>query len=208
MNDDRDELLISLAVDGRATARDWEELASSAGAEPHLWRRLGETLRDQAGFARAINSSVAVADTVDPPLDHAPAPAAPDDATAGGGLRILPWLGWAVAATLTITWAVDWGRSRPAGGDGWKSQVVQPTAVDLFQAYLQKGRQEELVIGEVPEKILIDSRSMPSGEGYELLYLRQILERAIVPDLYRFTAQDELGRPTLVRFEQPSGPSM
>ena len=115
MNDDRDELLISLAVDGRATARDWEELASSAGAEPHLWRRLGETLRDQAGFARAINSSVAVADTVDPPLDHAPAPAAPDDATAGGGFRILPGLGWAVAATLTITWAVDWGRSRPAG---------------------------------------------------------------------------------------------
>ena len=89
-----------------------------------------------------------------------------------------------------------------------KPQVVPPTAVDLFQAYLQKGRQEEMVIGEVPEKILIDSRSMPSGEGYELLYLRQILERAIVPDLYQFTAQDALGRPTLVRFEQPVGPSM
>lgn len=208
MNDDRDELLISLAVDGGATARDWEELASSAGADPDLWRRLGETLRDQAGFARAINCSVAVADTVDPPLDHATAPAAPDDAEAGGGLRILPWLGWAVAATLTITWAVDWGGSRPTGGDVWKTQVVPLTAGDLFQAYLKKGRQEQMVIGEVPEKILIDSRSMPSGEGYELLYLRQILERAIVPDLYQFTAQDELGRPTLVRFEQPAGPSM
>ena len=208
MNDDRDELLISLAVDGGATARDWVELASSAGADPDLWRRLGETLRDQAGFARAINCSVAVADTVDPPLDHATAPAAPDDAEAGGGLRILPWLGWAVAATLTITWAVDWGGSPPTGGDVWKTQVVPLTAGDLFQAYLKKGRQEQMVIGEVPEKILIDSRSMPSGEGYELLYLRQILERAIVPDLYQFTAQDELGRPTLVRFEQPAGPSM
>ncbi len=208
MNDDRDELLISLAVDGRATAGDWEELASSAGADPDLWRRLGETLRDQAGFARAINSSVAVADTVDPPIDYAPEPAALDDAEAGGGRRILPWIGWAVAASLTITWALDWGESRSAGGDGLKTQVVPAAAVDLLQAYLKKGRQEEMVIGEVPEKILIDSRSMPSGEGYELLYLRQILERAIVPDLYQFAAQDELGRPTLVRFEQPAGPSM
>lgn len=208
MNDDRDELLISLAVDGRATAGDWEELASSAGADPDLWRRLGETLRDQAGFARAINSSVAVADTVDPPIDQAPEPAGLDDAEAGDGLRILPWLGWAVAATLTITWVVDWGRARPAGGDDWNTQVVEATAGDLLQAYLKKGRQEKMVIGEVPERILIDSRSMPSGEGYELLYLRQILERAIVPDLYQFTAQDELGRPTLVRFEQPAGPSM
>ncbi|MCZ6611519.1 MAG: hypothetical protein O6941_02695 [Planctomycetota bacterium] len=208
MNDDHDELLISLAVDGRATAGDWEELASSAGADPDLWRRLGETLRDQAGFARAINSSVAVADTVDPPIDQAPEPAVLDDAEAADGLRILPWLGWAVAATLTISWAVDWGRARPAGGDDWNTQVVEATAGDLLQAYLKKGRQEKMVIGEVPERILIDSRSMPSGEGYELLYLRQILERAIVPDLYQFTAQDELGRPTLVRFEQPAGPSM
>jgi hypothetical protein len=34
------------------------------------------------------------------------------------------------------------------------------------------------------------------------------MERAIVPDLYQFSGQDEAGRPTLVSYQQPVGHSM
>jgi hypothetical protein len=43
----------------------------------------------------------------------------------------------------------------------------------------------------------------PSGQGYEVLYLRQVLERTVVDDLYQVNGQTEHGRPTLERVQQP-----
>ena len=102
-------------------------------------------------------------------------------------------------------------RTAPNGtltaGVSFSDVVRSAPPADILQAYLERGRQENLVIAEVPERILIKTRPA-AGQGYELLFVRQILERAVVPDLYRFDAQDETGRPTLVRFEErPRGPS-
>ena len=82
------------------------------------------------------------------------------------------------------------------------------SASDLLAAYLDKGRQEQSVIAEVPERILIETRPNETGRGFELLYVRQIIERTVVPDLYQFHSQDEMGRPTLVRYDGNRGPSM
>ena len=60
----------------------------------------------------------------------------------------------------------------------------------------------------MPERVLIETRPSETGRGYELLYLRQILERTVVPDLYKFYGQDEMGRPTLVRYDGDAGPPM
>jgi hypothetical protein len=84
------------------------------------------------------------------------------------------------------------------------SLIDTTPAADLFQAYLDRGRKENVVINEVPERILIDTRPVPTGQGYELIYLHQILERAVVPDLYRIGAQDERGQPVLIRYEGPT----
>ena len=64
------------------------------------------------------------------------------------------------------------------------------------------------VIAEVPERILIETRPTDNGRGFELVYVRQIIERTVVPDLYQFHSQDEMGRPTLVRYDGNRGPSM
>ena len=167
---------------------------------------MGETLRDQAALTRAVHAAAAVADQVTLPLEPAAAPE-PRGRPAPGWRRFTEWGGWAVAALLVLAWSL--GRLEPAPRNGVAPDdsnnlaaiVNGIPAADLLRAYLDKGRQENLVVGEVPEKILIETRHAPSGAGYELLYLRQVLERAIVPDLYQFTAEDELGRPTLVRFE-------
>ena len=208
MNDERVILLISRAVGGDATTAEWDELTTQADERPQLWRRLGETLRDQTGFVRAVDAAVAVACQIEPAWGAE----TPQDA---GGQPVTPprslrhWGGWAVAAALVLAWVMSLIGPAPSPETTQLAEVLPTaTAAELFNAYLARGRADDTVIGEVPEKIVIDSRTSPTGEGYELLYLRQILERAVVPDLYQVGGADEMGRPVLVRFERPRGGSM
>ncbi len=216
-----DDILISRAIDGDATAAEWDELTARADANPTIWRNLAATLREHGAFARAVNAGVAVADSIEMPAPGI-APTVRPAATLprlGGLSRLGGWSGWAIAAVLTIAWVgsvLNLVRTNPAStGTGSAHSLTNhagfgdgASAADLLQAYLDKGRQEDLVIAEVPERVLIETRPSGTGRGYELLYLRQILERIVVPDLYEFYSQDEMGRPTLVRYDGNRGPSM
>ncbi len=213
MNDRRIDQLVSRAVDGDATAQEWIELSGLAEGAPGLWRHVAMTLRDRGGFGRAMAAALAVADGVD--LPAAAAAAAPR--------RRLPWMrlvsaggGWAVAALVGLAWGLTILSARLSPVDAMrqpvaaapvgemldrpprKEDLAQFPAEDLLAAYFTSGKRENLVVGELPEKVLLDSRSAPSGHGYEILYVRPIVERTFVPDLYEFGARDETGRPTAV----------
>lgn len=222
MTEQREDILISRAIDGDATAAEWDELTALAEADPAVWRNLGVGLREHGAFARAINAGVAVADRIE-----MPEPAAATRPVSMIELRrpvrrpvltrIGGWSGWAIAAVLTLAWVTGvlnivhnrpgFRTGTPTAGNN-NAQIVGASASDLLAAYLDKGRQEQSVIAEVPERILLETRPADTGHGYELVYLRQILERTVVPDLYKFHSRDEMGRPTLVRYEENTGPSM
>jgi hypothetical protein len=213
MAQERDQLLMSRVVDGDATKAQWDELTALASRDPTVWRRLAETLRDHSSFSRAVNAEVSVAETVPLPLHRqAPAMLTVEPRTEAFA-HVGRWSGWAVAAIVGIAWLAwifniaDTGRSFDATAPA--VNVAGMPAADLLQAYLDRGRAEELVIGEVPDRILINTQPAGTGQGYELVYLRQILERAVVPDLYQFQGHDERGQPILVRYEdQPRGRGM
>ena len=213
MKEQRNQILVSRVVDGDATTAEWDELKTLADDDPAVWRQLADTLRDHSAFARAVNESVSVAEAVETPMlphtggdrrrAHASSPLA----------RIGGWTGWVVAAVVTFAGLTAFFQQQTAT----KTQALSGTptgmmngasAADLLQAYLDRGRQEHLVLGEVPDKVLLETRPATDGKGFEVLYLRQILERTVVPDLYQGGARDELGRPTLVRYEPRQGPSM
>jgi hypothetical protein len=65
------------------------------------------------------------------------------------------------------------------------------------------GKQSGRVLGEVP--VLCESKPAATGQGFEVVYVRQILERAEVHDLYRFSV-DEAGNPLPVRVTVPAKP--
>ncbi len=206
MNELHDDILISRAIDGDATTAEWDQLTARAEADPTILVELAAALREHGAFGRAVNADVAVADAVEMPTAGF-TPTARSVATLS---NLRGWTGWAIAAVLTIAWV------------GGVLNLVQPkqalteqagfahdaTAAQMLQAYLDKGRQEEFVIAELPERVLIETRPSATGRGHELLYLRQILERTVVPDLYEYYSQDEMGRPTLVRYDGKKGPSM
>jgi hypothetical protein len=212
MEQERDQLLMSRVVDGDATTDEWDELTVLAERDPDVWAQLAHTLRDNAGFARAVNAEVAAADAVPLPSPERARAAMTIEPRVDPFAHVSRWSGWAVAALVGIAWlawifnAGDAARrpEPPATGS-----LAGLPAADLLQAYLDRGRQEELVVGEVPDRILIDTRPTETSGGYEVLYLRQIIERRVVPDLYRVQGQDERGQPILVRFEgRPAGRGM
>jgi hypothetical protein len=210
---ERTDLLISRVLDASATPAEWEELCGSASYDPDLWRALAMRLRDHTGLGRAVGASIEVAEAIDavgaPSRRGRPAlPPGPRAARRRGAPGRS--LGWVLSACLALAWTSfsllrpDAMRSAPPLPGG----ADEPGTEDLLQAYVDRGRREGSVVADLPERILLDTRPMPAGEGLELLYLRQILERAVVPELYEFSGQDEAGRAIPVRYERREGPPM
>lgn len=165
------ELLLSQIV-GDDDPAAWDELASRAAQSPHLWRELAESYRDQVRLVRVLDHAAAHADVVE---------AAPRLAIR----RPTAWAGWIVAAMIALAWTI--GITGPGkSGVGMQHAGVIPvgSADEALDAYLDFGREQELVIGEMPSKVVIETRPNPAGEGLEVIYIRRLVERRFVDRLY------------------------
>ncbi|MDY7110456.1 MAG: hypothetical protein SYC29_17640 [Planctomycetota bacterium] len=211
MNEIEKDLLISRCVQGEACDEEWDRLVALAAEEPRVRRELGRAQRDQRSLAELMESAGAVAERVGLPAGAGGE--ASSAAREGAGVHPFPrvpaWLGWAVAAVILLAWATHLGpaSNAPQGGpDTTPTTNVAgfPTARDAFQSYLDKGREEGIVLSEQPRRVIVQTRPAPSGEGFEVIFVQQIMERAVVPRLYHYGGEDEYGRPTLVRWEGPS----
>lgn len=203
--DDAD-LLISRAVDGRSSDSEWASLEAAAETDPLVWRRLAHAHRDQALLVKGVARAVGVAEHVELPT-RLEAERLDTERLAGGGSSlsgVRAWGGWAAAAVLVLALVLRTNKDvTPVVS---QQPVIKPaeagllSSADAFRAYLDKGKQEGLVLGEVPDHVLVESRPVENGSGFEVVYVRQVLERARVADLYRFS-HDEAGRALPVRVQ-------
>ena len=208
MSNEDNELLVSRVIEPDATSKEWDELTAAAEADPQLWRRTVETLRDQQAITRAVNASVAIAQGVSSRPVSQPGGNVEVDRSPLGRPQLFRWSGWAVAALVALAWVSGLSNFRSNGT--MNAGFVPPTltAAEHLQNYYTQGRREGRVFDEVPEKILVQIRPSPTGDGDEIIYIRQILERPTLPGLYHYQGEDESGRPTLVRFEANAKPPM
>ncbi len=216
---DRD-VLVSRLAEGRATAADWHALARATAADPDIFADVADTRAQIDALSSQVHAAVAVADQVHLPQQvHVPQQAGRDtagpalpfaDHAANARLNLPPsWkLGWAVAAVLglaVVLQATGVGNTRsrlnPAGGE---SALAGLSAEQLLGKYVDAGKREGLVIAELPQRHVLESRPGPDGT-VEVLYLRQFIERATVNDVYRM-GTDESGRPVLVPGGAPVPP--
>lgn len=220
---ERADILISHVVDGEATAEQWRELEGLAAQEPKLWRELAESQRDAAALRSALRGAGEAAERVSLPADVAVANSkagriglrhdARSESHAHPQLKLNrfgAWTGWLAAAVVTIIATVQFNRNNTLNGGGAPpvqtadiSGNVVKSASDLFDQYLATGRKDGSVLGEVPGKMLVESRPAASGQGFEIIFVRQVVERAIVPDLYKIDGTDDRGQATLARYRQP-----
>lgn len=209
--DSRDQLLISRIVDGDAGEPEWTEFETLAIRQPLVWRELAEAQRDHAALVRGVSSALALAEAT-------PLPSSREAFNFQGHAdkfqqrlhRLSAWAGWAVAAVVVLAFT-PLGRpfqsSPPQSGlqtTGWNIN----TADDALDAYKKLGGESGRVLGEMPTRVMVQSTPVPTGQGYEVVYLRQIVEKVIVADLYQFTGEDERGQPTPVRWQQKQRGSM
>jgi len=203
--DERIEQLLSDIVDGRISDERWRAFVEQAERDPTLWRILGDLQREHRELREQLMSGTAVAERVELPAPHVTV----TSDTVFSLRRLSGWAGWAVAAAVTLTWVLWPSAPNPADVSNGVTPVSSPRSPEqALLDYYQLGREGGRVVGELPERVLLDARPAEDGEGYDLLYLRQIVERVTVPELYELGGQTESGDPTLVRYEQPYGGAM
>jgi hypothetical protein len=186
---DRD-LLISRAIDEQASDDDWAQLRRLSETDATVWRDLAEAQHEHAELSRALEGAIAVADEIDAPVEHFV------QTRFANRLRVVAtWGGWAVAAVLVLAMVRNPNLSNEvtntAGLAGPRLGEVTPD--QALQRYIDEGRRTGQVLEEIPERVLIETRPVAGGDGVEVIFIRQFIERTRVHTLYR-TGQDEYGR--------------
>lgn len=200
------DVLIGRIVDGEATPDDWRHLATLASQDQSVWADVADTQRTHDRLARAVDQAIAPADYIE-----LPAYRVVDAHPVQHRLNLVSrWGGWAAAAALVLVWALG---PRPpvnpgspnAGGEQTAGLLPSWTPEQAFDRYVDAGKQSGQVVKELPDRVVYSTRPLDDGT-LEVLYLRQVLERRVVDEVYR-RAADEFGRPVEIptRFEQPQG---
>lgn len=203
------EIIISRIVDGEAGPSDWARFGAAAERDPGLWREVALCQRDHVGLMRGVESLTACASRVEAPTREVQV-----ERMRGRSRLLATWAGWGVAAAIGAAVLVGGPRlGGPTGGGGVGEQAGLAgiggaiggasggfsSMQAAWDAYMEKGRERGVVVGEVPTRVLLESRPAEGG-GYEVVYLRQVIERARVPRLWQMGV-DELGRPLPVPAE-------
>ncbi len=204
---DRRDVLIGRVIDGEASGSDWADLRALAEADPSVWTELAETQRQHEALSAVVQSAGVIAEGVEIPEGALLTPGERFDRRMA---FVRAWGGWAAAAAILLVWFTglpgDGGsrETRPgqqaglisAGG----SNETSPDSI--LDRYLTVGRQEGRVLGEMPRRVVLDTK--PVRGGLEVTYLRQIVEREIVTRdrLYRL-GRDEFGKAALIPDPDP-----
>jgi hypothetical protein len=230
---ERDVLLTRL-MDGRAGPYEWRALRDLTARDAGAWNDLIGDSERQLLLAESVACAAGVAERVHAPtpleaqrhlvnMSHTGAPS-----IAGGVAASKPRvdrLGWMIAAVLAVgfvalslrtgegplgAWRGEGARTQaPAaagllGAGGLVDAPVPATADEALQSYLRLGKQTGRVVAEVPQRIILEQRPLAGG-GHEVLYVRQVIERAVVGDMYSL-GQDDAGQPVMVPALEPSRP--
>jgi len=189
----REETLIGRIAAGEAGEREWSAFVDHATQESGAWERLACTLRDEMQIRAALDEALDDADHVE--IEEKALRPQPIG-------RIGAWPGWAVAAMLALAW-VGFSIVMPTSNPGMNEAGVGARFAgfsdpdEAYQEYLRVGEQKGRVVEELP-MVMIETRALEDGEGYEVLYVRQLLERARVDTAFQIS-RDETGRPQPVQ---------
>ncbi|MFO0826962.1 MAG: hypothetical protein U0572_02345 [Phycisphaerales bacterium] len=196
MTEHRLDILISRIVDKVESPQEWSEFRSLAATEPSAWELLAEAQRDHERLVVLAREATDVALDVALPLDGAahdgpyPFPTGRPARTAWAGA------GWAAAAALLLAWIAT-GRAGVTSTNGTQTagpSLASPlTADDAFSKYIDRGRADGIVVGEIDPKLLLSTTPLPQG-GFEVVFVRSVVERREVPTLVQFRGVDENGQ--------------
>lgn len=202
------DLHASRVIDGVATSDDIAQIDRIATTNPAAWREVALLQHDARSLSAAVQPIVAAADRAT--LSNALANNSQDvfsTAHPGSTLRlrtarVLMWGGWAAAAAVAFAFVVQ-PRTPAIVGTAEPRSAGVASAAEALSEYFSHGRREGSVLGQLSEPVLVSSTPSADGKGYEVVFVRSIVERSRVDSLYRL-AKDEAGNATPIRMSFPA----
>lgn len=182
--------LLARAVAGDAAALD--EVRMRGVQDPGLLEELALWQADELKLVRAARALDSAADRTEIPPARA---------------RLRSGAGWAVAALVALAFlgqsmlAERSAARREPGASVAGLGTGIASADAAFDAYVEKARAEGLVEGEIAPPTLLRSRELADGRGFEVVIVRQVVERRVTPEVYRMVPAGETGRlrPIVIR---------
>lgn len=208
MSTDELDLILTRIVDRRATATDWSTLESLAAKNPSVWKDLAATMKIDDKLRSHMEREVRKSETVNITVERIVRHDHQSRQTGSRARRIGTWGGW-IAAAVLVMFSLRGTNTNPGAAQSSIAGISGSTR-DILSNYLQSGKRDGSVVGEMPEKVLLNTTPAEDGGTY-VIFIRQIVEKVKVEDLYRIST-DETGRPTPVRIPDtpatPRGPAM
>lgn len=201
---DRRDILIARIVDGHASAEDWRELRTIAAEDQSIWSELAEEQELTRELVDVVTLAGDIAERVELPTHeqtrHAPGRRLRLVGVAGGWVAAagltLAWMTGTLTGTMTSTNASPSGTASGAqagaqAGSMQTAGIISPinSAAEALAKYLELGKESGEVIGELPQSLVLDRMPNPEG-GYDVVYLRQIVEKTTVDDIYEPATTD------------------
>jgi hypothetical protein len=62
-----------------------------------------------------------------------------------------------------------------------------------FDEYQKLGKRDGIVVGELPDRVLLSAEPAADGDGYDVTVIRQVVERRRIKDVLQFPSRNELG---------------
>ncbi|MEO1535329.1 MAG: hypothetical protein AAFS11_07195 [Planctomycetota bacterium] len=192
---DRRDILVARVVDGEATSEDWRELRTIAASDQSIWAEIAEQQDLKRELDVAVEDAVSVAERVALPMHEHPS-VAPNlrlklALTAGGWLAAACVAGaWVIGVMPTPT--VTQNPASPAANTaGMGIDTPLTSAAEALAKYMELGKQSGEVLGELPTSLVLERTPNADG-GYDVIYLRQIVEKTTVKDILQ-PATDDTG---------------
>lgn len=175
------DVLLSRAVAGDRAAL--AEVRARGATDPSVLDELTLWQADELRLARVARELHHTADRVEAPRAHR------RWSTRWNGA------GWAVAAVLAIAWLMQVVSPRGAQPGASVAGIAPAfqSSEEAFDAYVAKAREEGVLSGEVAPPTLLRSRELGDGRGFEVVIIRQVVERRVSPEIYRIAPSGESG---------------
>lgn len=201
------DVVFSRLLDGRGRAADWQRLRELTGRDAAMWDRLVGNAGDQDALGEAMSLAGERADLLVAAgkSEAVPATLAFPSAQGRRGDRAVraARLGWLVAACMALGMVSVYMRPAGAPNTGTQGATLAPFSLDslssndLMKEYKARASRDGTLVAELPQRLVIETRPSADGKGFEVLYMRQFIERAVVDDLYKL-GTDDAGRSVIV----------
>lgn len=206
MVNEETDILISRVIDRRATPEDWARLESLASRNSSVWNELALSIKLDQALGAEVSREASRCEHINITVERVVKHAGEFKRSGINARRIGSWAGW-VAAAVLVMFSLR-GSERDVARRESSVAGISGSPRELLSRYLSSGQRDGSVVGEVPEKVLLNTAPAEDGGTY-VIFIRQIVEKVKVDDLYRIST-DESGRQLPIRIpEAPTnGPAM